>query len=60
MPNLKLYALRRYRKGPLVTDQFGDVVYFDNKILAKIHRDRISYRAVVTLGPDHKSFIKGE
>jgi len=58
--SLKLYGLRRYRKGPLVTDQFGDAVYFDNKILAKIHRNRISPRAVVTLGPDHKSFIKGE
>jgi hypothetical protein len=58
--SLKLYGLRRYRKGPLVTDQFGDAVYFDNKILAKIQRNRISPRAVVTLGPDHKSFIKGE
>jgi hypothetical protein len=57
---MKLYGLRKYRKGPPVTDQFGEPLYFDNKIMAKIHRDRISCRAVVTLGPDHKSFIKGE
>jgi len=52
----RLFALRRYRKGPLIEDQFGDVVYFDNKMEAKQSRDRIGGNAVVTFGPDHKMF----
>jgi hypothetical protein len=53
---MRLFALRRNRKGPLVKDQFGDVVYFDNKMEAKQSRDRIGGSAVVTLGPDHKMY----
>ena len=56
MENTRLFALRRYRKGPLVKDQFGDVVYFVNKTDAKRSRDRIGGSAVVTLGPDHKMY----
>jgi hypothetical protein len=53
---MRLFALRRNRKGPLVKDQFGDVIYFNNKIEAKLHRDRIGGNTVVTLGPDHKMY----
>ena len=53
---MRLFALRRSRKGPLVTDQFGDVVYYDNKMSAKLVRDRLGKDAVVTLGPDHKMY----
>jgi len=56
MENTRLFALRRYRKGPLIKDQFGDVVYFNNKTNAKRSRDRIGGSAVVTLGPDHKLY----
>jgi len=56
MENTRLFALRRYRKGPLIKDQFGDVVYFNNKTEAKRSRDRIGGNAVVTLGPDHKLY----
>lgn len=50
----RLFALRHDRKGPLVKDQFGDVVFYDNKMDAKRHRDRLGNRTVVTFGPDHK------
>jgi hypothetical protein len=53
---MRLFAVREYRKGPLITDQFGDVIYYDNKTVAKRQRDRIGGRAVVTLGPDHKYY----
>ena len=51
---MRLFALRHYRKGPLVKDQFGDVIYYDNKMEAKQQRDRLNRQAVVTFGPDHK------
>lgn len=50
----RLFALRHVRKGPLVKDQFGEPVYYDNKMDAKFHRDRLGGRTVVTFGPDHK------
>jgi hypothetical protein len=53
---MRLFALRRYRKGPLIKDQFGDVIYLDNKTEAKRLRDRLGGDAVVTLGPDHKMY----
>lgn len=52
----RLFTLRRYRKGPLVKDQFGNPEYFDNKMEAKRHRDRLGGRVVVTFGPDHKLY----
>lgn len=51
---MRLFALRHHRKGPLVKDQFGDVIYYDCKMDAKLQRDRIGGQAVVTFGPDHK------
>ena len=59
MENTRLFALRRYRKGPLIKDQFGDVVYLNNKTEAKRLRDRLGGNTVVTLGPDHKMYEGG-
>lgn len=53
---MRLFTLRRYRKGPLVKDQFGNPEYFDNKMEAKRHRDRLGGRVVVAFGPDHKLY----
>jgi hypothetical protein len=53
---LRLFALRHRRKGPLVKDQFGDVVYYNNKMDAKRQRDRKGGDTVVTFGPDHRLF----
>ena len=56
---MRLFALRRNRKGSLIEDQFGDVMYFDNKTEAKRLRDRLGGNTVVTLGPDHKMYEGG-
>ena len=53
---MRLFSLRHRRNGPLVKDQFGDVIYYDNKMDAKRHRDRIGGTAVVTYGPGHKKY----
>lgn len=53
---MRLFGLRRFRKGPQVTDQFGDPIYFNNKTEAKRLRDRFGGSCVVTLGPDHKLY----
>lgn len=53
---MRLFSLRQHRNGPLVTDQSGEPLYFDNKMEAKRLRDRIGGRTVVTLGPDHKHY----
>jgi hypothetical protein len=53
---MRLFCLRHHRKGPLVTDQFGDVIYYDFKMEAKRHRDRLGARTVVSFGPDHKLY----
>jgi hypothetical protein len=50
---LRLFTLRKWRKGPVITDQFGDVIYYDNKMEAKLARDRIRGTTVVSYGPDH-------
>lgn len=52
--DIRLFALRKHRKGPLVRDQFGDTIYFNNKTEAKRLRDRLGGNTVVTFGPDHK------
>jgi len=41
----------------VVTDQFGDAMYYDNKMEAKLHRDRLGGRTVVSFGPDHKDYV---
>jgi hypothetical protein len=56
---MRLFALRRNRKGSLIEDQFGDVIYFNNKTEAKRLRDRLGGTTVVTLGPDHKMYEGG-
>lgn len=54
---MRLFTLRRFRKGPLLRDQFGSPMWFDNKMDAKRHRDRIGGTTVVSAGPDHHNFI---
>lgn len=56
----RLFGLRRHRKGPIITDQFGDPLWFNNKTDAKRQRDRIGGTAVVTYGPDHKKYEETE
>lgn len=56
---MRLFALREYKKGPHITDQSGEPLYFDSKTVAKRLRDRIGGSTVVTLGPDHK-YYEGE
>lgn len=53
---MRLFTLRHRRNGPLVKDQFGDVIYYDNKMDAKRHRDRMGGQTVVSFGPDHKLY----
>lgn len=53
---MRLFALREHKKGPLITDQFGEPLHYDNKMEAKKLRDRIGGRTVVTFGPDHKLY----
>lgn len=50
---LKLFSLRKWRKGPVITDQFDEPIYYDNKMEAKLARDRIKGTTVVSYGPDH-------
>jgi hypothetical protein len=50
---LRLFSLRKWRKGPVITDQFGEPIYYDNKMEAKLARDRIKGTTVVSYGPDH-------
>jgi len=59
---MRLFALRQQKRGQLVKDQSGAVIYYDNKMDAKQHRDRLGNNAVVTFGPDHKLYntSKGE
>lgn len=52
----RLFALRHHRKGPLVKDQFGEVIYYEDKMAAKRQRDRLGGNTVVTFGPDHKLY----
>jgi hypothetical protein len=53
---MRLFTLRHHRNGPLVKDQFGDVIFYDNKMTAKHHRDRMGGQTVVSFGPDHKLY----
>ena len=59
---MRLFALRTQKRGPLVKDQSGAVIYFDNKVNAKRHRDGLANDTVVTFGPDHRLYNtnKGE
>jgi hypothetical protein len=51
--SLRLFVLRKRRKGPVITDQFGDPIYYANKMEAKRQRDRLKGTTVVSYGPDH-------
>ena len=46
----KLFMIRERKKGPIFRAQDGEIVYFDNKMEAKLFRDRLGHPAVVSLG----------
>lgn len=50
----RLFMLKDRRGGKPLTNQFGEVIFFDNKTEAKRQRDRIGNDTVVSYGPDHK------
>lgn len=52
----KLFMIRERRKGPIVRTQDGDIIYFNNKMEAKLFRDRLGNPAVVSFAPDHKLY----
>lgn len=70
MDKLRLFAIRRRAYGPLVTKDNGEPIYFDNKMDAKVVRNRITegayapnlkvgksqHKAVVTKAPDHRLY----
>lgn len=52
----KLFMIRERKKGPIVRAQDGDIIYFDNKMEAKLFRDRLGGPAVVSFAPGHKLY----
>lgn len=67
MDKLRLFAIRRMAYGELVTTDNGEPIYFDNKMDAKVVRNRITegmafsfgkkaHKAVVTKAPDHRLY----
>lgn len=61
MPSKRLFQLRKYPKGPVITGSEGPI-YFSNKSAAKAARDLCHAEAqpndttVVSLGPDHRNY----
>jgi hypothetical protein len=55
----KLFMIRERKKGSIVRAQDGEIIYFSNKMEAKLFRDRLGGRAVVSLAPDHKLYETG-
>lgn len=53
MNDKKLYQLRKYPKGPVITGSEGPL-YFSDKSAAKAVRNQMGGTTVVSLGPDHK------
>jgi len=54
--NLKLFMLRQEKCGEPVRDRFGEIIYYNNKVLAKANRIN---NQVVSYGIDHKKFKDG-
>lgn len=54
----RLYRLRYSKRGAVVKDAGGRPIYFDDKASAKSLRDQMGGATVVSLGPDHKQFLK--
>ena len=52
----KLFMIRERRKGAIVRAQDGEIIYFSNKMEAKLFRDRLGDPAVVSFAPDHKLY----
>jgi hypothetical protein len=61
MKKLKLFCLRWGKGGQMVCDIEGNPTYFDDKTVAKQHRDWGEHM-VVSYGIDHKkyNYIKGD
>ena len=55
--NLKLFMLRQEKYGEPVRDKFGEIIYYENKMLAKANRIN---KQVVSYGIGHKKFRDGE
>jgi hypothetical protein len=55
MSDKRLYQLRKYPKGPVITG-----LYFADKRAAKAARDQIGDTTVVSIGPDHRDYITTE
>jgi len=54
--NLKLFMLRQKKCGNPLRDEFGEIIYYNNKILAKANRIN---NQVVSYGIHHKKFRDG-
>ena len=55
MPSKRLFQLRKYPKGPVITGSEGPI-YFSNKSAAKAVRNEMGGTTVVSLGPDHRNY----
>jgi len=59
-----LFMLRSRKRGPVVRDDKGRARCFSNKAEAKVERNALRAQGqpdvVVSYGPDHKLFNKGE
>ena len=54
--NLKLFMLRQKKCGEPVRDKFGEIIYYEDKMLAKANRIN---KQVVSYGIHHKKFRGG-
>lgn len=60
-----LFMLRIRKNGPAYKNDFGNPCYFTNKMDAKEYRNQLREKnpdstVVVSYGPDHRLFKKGE
>ena len=55
MPSKRLFQLRKYPKGPVITGSEGPI-YFSNKSAAKAARNEMGGTTAVSLGPDHRNY----
>lgn len=59
-----LFMLRIRKNGPAYVGETGNRAYFTNKVDAKAYRNQLREKGhpdvVVSYGPDHRLFKKGE
>ena len=55
--NLKLFMLRQKKGGEPVRDKLGEIIYYDDKMVAKSNREN---NQVVSFGIHHKKFRGGD